>query len=55
MPGSIFPSYEGGCLALLGRGLVGWFGYLDRGGFSLGFEGTEIGDVSLYNSNVHAP
>jgi len=46
--------YEGDCLALLGRGLVGQFGYLDEVASSLGFGGMGVGDVCLYDGDNHA-
>ena len=53
MPDSAFLIYEGDCLVLLGRGLVGWLGCLGEVKSSLGF-GMEIGVICLCNNEGHA-
>ncbi len=48
------PIYEGGCLALFGKGLMGRLGYLGKAGSSFGFD-IGIGLVCLCNGDDHAP
>jgi len=49
------PSYGLGSLALLGRGLEGWLGYLSVVGLSLGLAGIRMGFVCSHDASGPAP
>ena len=51
--GQYSPIYEGGCLALFGKGLMGQLGYFGKAGSSFGF-GIGIGLVCLCDSDDYA-